>query len=150
MIKESYVLGIVAVVVVGIVVWEAKRTIKEMPVTDLTLVTEDRYAGVTSQGLLEKMKKGENFILIDLRKPDEFKAGHIRGAINIPIGDIENQLTSLSIDNETILYCNSGPWSRQAYKILKDKGFKNLRILINGIVGWKWEINGEVLASPQR
>lgn len=150
MIKERYVLGIVAVVVVGIVVWEAKRTIKEMPVTDLNLVTEDRYAGVTSQGLLEKMKKGENFTLVDLRKPDEFKAGHIRGAINIPIGDIENQFTSLSIDNETILYCNSGPWSRQAYKILKDKGFKNLRILINGIVGWKWEINGEVLASPQR
>lgn len=149
MIKERYVLAIVAVVVVGVIAFEAKRTIREMPVTDLSQITADKLAGVTSQGLLEKMRNGDNFTLVDLRRPEDFRTGHIRGAINIPIGDIESGYSALGSDGEIILYCNSGPWSRQAYKILQDRGHKNLRILINGIVGWKWEVNGEVVASPQ-
>jgi len=147
--KDRYVLAIVAVVVVGIIVVEVKRTVKETPVTDLSVVAEDQYAGVSSQGLLDKMKNGDNFVMVDLRRPDEYKAGHIRGALNIPIGDIESGYSTLGSDSEIVLYCNSGPWSRQAYKFLKDKGFRKLKILVNGIVGWKWEVNGEVVASPQ-
>lgn len=148
MAKERYVLIAVACIVLGIIVFEVKRSLKEVPVTDLGVVAEDRFAGITSKGLLEKMKNGDDFLLVDLRRPAEFREGHIRGAVNIPVGDIENVYGSLGQDSEIILYCTSGPWSRQAYRILQDKGFKKIRILVNGIVGWKWEINGEVIASP--
>lgn len=148
MAKEKYVLVVAACIVLGIIVIEVKRSLKEVPVTDLGSVAEDRFAGITSKGLLEKMKNGEDFVLVDLRRPAEFREGHIRGAVNIPVGEIENVYGNLSQDSEIILYCTSGPWSRQAYRILQDKGFKKIRILVNGIVGWKWEINGEVVASP--
>lgn len=148
MAKEKYVLVVVTCIVLGIIVFEVKRSLKEVPVTDVGPVAEDRFAGVTSKGLLEKMKNGEDFLLVDLRRPAEFREGHIKGAVNIPVGDIETVYGSLNQDSEIILYCTSGPWSRQAYRLLQDKGFKKIRILVNGIVGWKWEVNGEVVASP--
>jgi len=148
MVKERYILIVVACIVLGIIVFEVKRSLKEVPVTDIGSVAGDRFAGVTSKGLLEKMENGDDFLLVDLRRPAEFREGHIKGAVNIPVGEIENVYGTLSRDNDIILYCTSGPWSRQAYRILQGKGFKKIRILVNGIVGWKWEVNGEVVASP--
>lgn len=149
MIKDKYVLLVVGLIVLGIIVLEVKRAVHETPVTDSNSVTEDRYAGLTSQGLLEKMKNGDSFVLVDLRLPSEYTGGHIRGAINIPIGNIENGYNELNKDSDIILYCKSGPWSRQAYKILQSRGYKNIKVLVNGIVGWKWEVNGEVIPLPE-
>lgn len=149
MTKERLILIGIAVMILGVIVFEAKRAIKETPVTDPASVAEEMYAGISSKGLLEKIQQGNDFILVDLRTPVEYNRGHIAGAINIPIADIEKHVGGLSRDKETILYCKSGPWSRQAYSILKKNGFNNIKVLENGIVGWKWEVNGEVVATSQ-
>lgn len=139
-----YTVAIVALIVIGIAVIETKRAIRETPITDSDSVTEGNYAGISSQGLQERIKRNDDFILVDVRRPVEYMEGHIIGAMNIPVAEMEKELGKLDGNKEIILYCKSGPWSRQAYKILHANGFKNVKVLANGIVGWKWEVNGKV------
>ena len=69
---------------------------------------------------------------IDVREPNEFAMGHLRGAINIPLSQFEqsNRLDSIPKDDEIVLYCRTGSRSSYAMMILRLKGFKNV---VNGI-----------------
>ncbi len=70
--------------------------------------------------------------IIDVRTPDEYSQGHIEGAVNISLSDINNfeKYLTLSKDSQIILYCQSGNRSAIAIQILDKKGYSNL---INGI-----------------
>lgn len=73
-------------------------------------------------------------ILIDVREPDEFAAGHAKGAINIPLGDIAQgleQLGDVPKNAELILYCRSGNRSGLATQILRQRGYTNVTNGIN-------------------
>ncbi len=73
-------------------------------------------------------------ILIDVREPDEFAAGHAKGAINIPLNDIAQgaaQLGSVPKNAEVIVYCRSGNRSGVAMQILRQRGFTNVTNGIN-------------------
>lgn len=65
--------------------------------------------------------------LIDVRTAEEFAAGHIEGAINIPFDNIVNGISTLTLspDSEIILYCRSGRRSGIADKSLAEAGFAN-------------------------
>lgn len=145
--KEFFTIAFVAFVILGVIFFEAKRSVEETPATGHSVAGKELYAGISSKGLQEKIRDGNDFILLDLRMPAEYSKGHIAGAINVPVADIEKGIGSLNKDKEIILYCKSGPWSRQAYRILKINGFNNIKVLENGIVGWKWEVNGEVVTT---
>lgn len=73
-------------------------------------------------------------IIIDVREPFEYKAGHVKGAINIPpeklLGGLPDQLAGLPRDTELVLYCLSGARSRTSIHILEQYGFTKL---VNGI-----------------
>lgn len=73
-------------------------------------------------------------IIIDLRSPLEYKAGHAKGAINISpaslMSGVPEQLADTPKDTEIILYCISGARSNTATHILRQYGFTNL---VNGI-----------------
>ena len=73
-------------------------------------------------------------IFIDVREPVEFAAGHVKGAINIPVnrfvaGPVP-ELNSVAKDAELILYCASGNRSSMAVRLLKQQGYSNV---VNGI-----------------
>ncbi|MEZ4297084.1 MAG: rhodanese-like domain-containing protein [Polyangiaceae bacterium] len=61
--------------------------------------------------------------LVDVRSPGEFSSGHIDGAINVPVGDIERHLDRIPKDKPVILYCASGMRSSAAAATLKGKGY---------------------------
>jgi phage shock protein E len=62
--------------------------------------------------------------LIDVRTRAEFDAGHLPGAINVPVGDLGSRATSLGpTETPLILYCASGTRSAMARSILKGRGF---------------------------
>ncbi|MEZ4462406.1 MAG: rhodanese-like domain-containing protein [bacterium] len=65
-------------------------------------------------------------ILLDVRSRAEFEAGHIKGAINIPVDEVGRRSGELKQDAEIVLYCGSGARSAQARSILTAKGFKSL------------------------
>ena len=61
--------------------------------------------------------------IIDVRTPDEFKSGHIRGSVNIPIQRLTGNLSKIRKDKPVITCCASGMRSASAKSILKSSGF---------------------------
>jgi phage shock protein E len=62
--------------------------------------------------------------LLDVRSPAEHAAGHIDGALNIPVGDLEQRLSELSgKDQPIVVYCRSGARSASAKRVLQGAGF---------------------------
>lgn len=72
-------------------------------------------------------KINANATLIDVRTAEEFAAGHIKGAINIPFDTIVPQLAKLNLskDTEVVLYCRSGRRSSIAQASLIEQGYNN-------------------------
>lgn len=62
-------------------------------------------------------------LIVDVRTPKEFKAKHIKGAINLPVQELHNTYVRLPKDKEIILYCRSGNRSSTAKKLLIREGF---------------------------
>ena len=71
---------------------------------------------ITSKELINKLSKIQ---LIDIREPYEYKEGHIKNSINIPMGDIINQKDQLSKTKDIIIYCNTGRRSKPVVYMLK-------------------------------
>jgi len=63
-------------------------------------------------------------LLLDVRSPEEFKAGHIDGAVNIPVQDLEARLGEVgSRDRSIVVYCHSGMRSMHAAQVLQRAGY---------------------------
>lgn len=71
-------------------------------------------------------------LLIDVRTPAEFEAGHIPGAVNIPVDEIRRRLAEIPKDKEIIIYCRVGLRGYLAYRILVQNGFPKVRNLSGG------------------
>ena len=84
---------------------------------------------------LKKMMQKEEAILIDVRSNQEYQEGHLNGAINIPVYDIEKSIDKIvkNKNNIIILYCSSGYRSENAKEILEKLGYNSVFTLKNGI-----------------
>lgn len=79
--------------------------------------------------------------LVDVRTPEEFAEGHIKGAININVKDanfVASAEKQLRKSKPVAVYCRSGKRSAMACALLKAKGFKTTNLL-GGILGWQSE-----------
>ncbi|HEY4937224.1 MAG TPA: FAD-dependent oxidoreductase [Puia sp.] len=76
-------------------------------------------------------------LLIDVRRADEFSAGSIPGAINIPVDDIRSRLQEIPADKNIYIYCEAGLRGYLAQRILKQNGYNNVSNLSGGYVLWK-------------
>lgn len=69
-------------------------------------------------------------LLVDVRSPEEFQAGHIPGARNVPIDALGARMSELGPQSTPIVvYCHSGGRSAQAQRLLRDAGFSNVHNL---------------------
>lgn len=75
-------------------------------------------------------------MLVDVRNPDEYKSGHVKGSVNIPLDQISQRLDRFKNKNTIVVFCRSGARSKMAKSILKSNGVTNV---ING-GGWQ-EVN---------
>jgi rhodanese-related sulfurtransferase len=78
--------------------------------------------------------------LIDVREPNEFDAGHILGARNIPMSQMRMRSKEIRPDMPVYLYCQSGMRSGRAAQFLNRKGYKDLTQLKGGFKGWSGKI----------
>lgn len=90
----------------------------------------------------------DSFILLDVRTTAEFKAGHLKGAIHIPVRDIESgekldAVRSLIGNKKLIVYCHSGQRSNRAIAKLKTANITATN-LTGGIVEWKNQIDASM------
>ena len=96
------------------------------------------YINVSSDSL-NTLLKDEHGILIDVRTPEEYAAGHIPGAININYNDpkFEDVLDTLNKELVYEVYCRSGGRSELSVETMSKMGFKNIYHLENGILEWE-------------
>ncbi|MDD2820016.1 MAG: rhodanese-like domain-containing protein [Flavobacterium sp.] len=64
--------------------------------------------------------------LVDVRTPDEFAQGTVKGAVNIPLDQIQNQLPKFKGKKNIVVFCRTGNRSTQAKAILEQNGFTNI------------------------
>ena len=92
---------------------------------------------IESDKLKELMGQNKNLLLIDVRKSDEFAGGHLKGAINIFMDDLENKRNQIPVGKQIVVYDNDGQWAYKAAVRLFDLGFFNALSLSDGLDTWK-------------
>ena len=113
------------------------------PVIVAGAVGQNFYAGdwlpMTPSELHDKMKRGDDYVLVDTRTIKELKkTGIIPGSIHIPIDDLRDRMNDLDPEQETILCCAVGLRAYVASRLLAMKGFKNVKTLTGGVNSWTY------------
>lgn len=86
-------------------------------------------------------------VLIDVREYAEFAAGHIEGSRLVPLGSLKDASRGWSREEALLLVCKSGVRSEKARQMLEAEGFTSLRVLEQGIDGWRAAGNPLVVAE---
>ena len=99
------------------------------------------YRQISMDEAVKMMKDEKNYIILDVRRPDEYAEGHIPGAINVPNEEIGTaEIAELPDKAQLILvYCRSGRRSKEASEKLVKLGYTNI-VEFGGILDWKGEI----------
>jgi rhodanese-related sulfurtransferase len=97
------------------------------------------HPGIGQTRLLERMETGESPLLVDVRTPQEFRGGHLPGAINIPLQDFARRYGELAEyqGRELVLYCETGARASYAGRYLNSRGFTELRFLEGHMGAWR-------------
>ena len=88
---------------------------------------------VTLKGM---MASPVRFILVDVRRPEEFAAGHIEGAVLMPLDNLAATYAQLPRDVKLVVYCRSGHRSAQAVAFLREHGYSHVASLDGGFLAW--------------
>ena len=98
------------------------------------------YRQISMDDAIAMMKEDSGYIILDVRTPEEFRAGHIPGAINVPNETIgSDEIPQLPDKGQLILvYCRSGNRSKQASEKLAALGYTNI-VEFGGINDWPGE-----------
>jgi len=98
------------------------------------------YRSITMDEAVTMMEQETDYIILDVRRPDEFAAGHIPNAINVPNETIDTaEIPELPDKDQLIMvYCRSGRRSKEASEKLVKLGYTNI-VEFGGILDWKGE-----------
>ena len=130
----------------------ALRRLAESHLAEVEKVTRDYFEergameAVDSDELLRRVRRGDVTVL-DVRPREEYRAGHIPGALSIPISELKVRLKELAKDREIVAYCR-GPYcvmAVEAVELLRKKGFTAQR-MEQGVVEWRahgWGLDAE-------
>jgi rhodanese-related sulfurtransferase/DNA-binding transcriptional ArsR family regulator len=122
---------------------ETLRKVAERRLAEVRAVFHDYFQNLDNLGpvsrheLLRRLKR-KGVVVIDVRPSEEYAAGHLPGAINLPANELAQRLVELPRDQEIVAYCR-GPYcvmSYEAVHLLRQRGFKALR-LEDGYPEWK-------------
>ena len=86
--------------------------------------------------LLQRQSAGETILVVDVRSPEEFAAGHVPGALNLPHDRNEPELKEWK-QKPVVIYCRSGRRSAMAAATLEKAGFSKLEHLSGDMQGWE-------------
>jgi adenylyltransferase/sulfurtransferase len=91
---------------------------------------------MTSRELKERLDRGEPIVIVDVREPQEYQINRIPASKLIPLGELPQRYDELDHDAAIVCQCKSGARSAKATAFLRGIGFKNVRNLAGGILGW--------------
>jgi rhodanese-related sulfurtransferase len=94
--------------------------------------------------LAKKHKAGEDFLLLDVREPDELAIASIPWAIAIPMGDVPVRLEELPNDKPIAVLCHGGTRSGRVTKFLNENGYPDAVNVAGGIRAWSTDVDPTV------
>ena len=94
---------------------------------------------IGAEELMSRIEAEAAPTILDVRTSEEFTAGHVPGAINIPYTELEKRYSELELESsdELVVYCQSGRRAAIAEAALSELGFTNVRDLDGHIAAWK-------------
>ena len=128
-------------------VFELWRTLRTLAASRLAEVERlaaaylggrDDLEPVTREELTRRLEDGDDLVVLDVRPAAEYAAGHLPGAVSIPVGELRRRLAELPGDREIVAYCR-GPYcafAHEAVGLLRDEGFAARR-LEDGLPEWQ-------------
>ena len=97
---------------------------------------------ISASELKQKIDAGEDFVLIDVRNPDEFAFAKIDGAKLIPFGEVMQRIDEFDGDEDTVVMCRSGVRSARVIEFLESRGHTGkLYNLVGGILAWSDQVD---------
>ncbi|MCB4791553.1 MAG: rhodanese-like domain-containing protein [Elusimicrobia bacterium] len=104
------------------------------------LAAQASYKSISAKEFKAEIEKNsKNTVILDIRTPQEYESGHLKGSRNIDFyaDDFRTKLDSLDKTKKYLVYCRSGNRSSQALNMMKKLGFKYVIDLKNGIIDWQ-------------
>ena len=98
---------------------------------------------ITPRELKEKLDRGEDVFILDVREPHEYQICNLRGHL-IPLGELPRRVHELDSAREIVAHCKSGKRSAQAVDFLRQAGFRKISNLRGGILSWSTEVDPSV------
>jgi rhodanese-related sulfurtransferase len=92
---------------------------------------------ISPADLYERTTSAAAPLVLDVRTPEEYRTGHVPGAVNIPHTELASRVGELRTENEVVLYCMIGPRARLGERILIDAGVENVLHLEGGLAAWR-------------
>jgi molybdopterin/thiamine biosynthesis adenylyltransferase/rhodanese-related sulfurtransferase len=106
----------------------------------------DPAAEVSAAAVRAMLERGDDFLLLDVREPDEFESARIEGSTLVPLGDLESRLAELEEwkGRPIVVHCHKGGRSAKACELLTRKGFIRVANLDGGIDAWSLTVDVDV------
>lgn len=99
---------------------------------------------ITPKELKERLDKGDQLVLLDVREPWEHSLAKIEGSTLIPLGTLPQSMDKLDKGAEIIAYCHHGMRSADATQFLLQQGFPVVKNLVGGIDAWSVHVDPAV------
>ncbi|MGC8654267.1 MAG: molybdopterin-synthase adenylyltransferase MoeB [Candidatus Kryptoniota bacterium] len=100
----------------------------------------DNDTGITVYQLKERLDRGDDIFILDVREPHEYEIVNIGGYL-IPLSELSKRVNELDPSKEIVVYCKMGARSAKAAEFLRKRGFSRVKNLIGGIDEWVDEID---------
>ncbi len=100
---------------------------------------------MTATELKERLDRGEDIQIVDVREADEYQVARIPNSKHIPLKEVLDRMGEIDPDRETVVHCKMGGRSARAIEALRRAGFRgNLTNLKGGITAWSNEVDPSV------
>jgi sulfur-carrier protein adenylyltransferase/sulfurtransferase len=100
---------------------------------------------ITPTELKQRLDKGDDIQIVDVREDNEVAVGRIPDSIHIPLGQVLNRMNEVDPNRETVVYCKMGGRSARAIDALQRSGFQGKLVnLKGGILRWSDEVDPSV------
>jgi adenylyltransferase/sulfurtransferase len=109
------------------------------------LAEESKMLEMTATELKERLDRGDDLQIIDVREPHEYEIARLPNTKLIPLGQVANRMSEINPNRETVVHCKMGGRSAKAIEALKQAGFEGRLInLKGGITAWSNEVDPSV------
>jgi rhodanese-related sulfurtransferase/biotin operon repressor len=127
-----------------VMLWRALQSVASDRVAEVDRLARaytgdlDGIERLTKEELAKRLRRKDDLLVLDVRPSEEFSAGHVPGAVSIPVAELKRRLKDLPKDLDVVAYCRGSfcAFAPEAARYLNKKGFRT-QVLDVGLPDWR-------------